>query len=296
MAQHAVEDFEAYRPLLFSIAYRMLGSATEAEDLVQDAYLRYRTAPAEEIRSPKSYLTTVVTRLAFDQLKSARVRREQYVGTWLPEPLLTESDTITPLDTLEQRESLSFAFLTLLESLSPPERAVFLLHEVFDFGYDEIAEALETSAANCRQILHRAKGHLAARRPRFSPPSAKQRELLQRFIAACTGGDLAALTDLLARDAVMWGDGGGKAVTILRPVVGADAVAHVFLGFPRNVPTVARVEMEEVNGAPALLLFENGVLATVICFAVENGRIAAIYGARNPDKLAFIARQLKQRP
>src|SRR6185437_9643772 len=155
--QQAVEDFEAYRPLLFSIAYRMLGSATDAEDLVQDAYLRYRSAPAAEIHSSKSYLTTVVTRLALDQLKSARVRRERYVGVWLPEPLLTDGGVLTPLDTLEQRETLSLAFLKLLESLSPPERAVFLLHEIFDFGYDEIATMLETSAANCRQMLHRAK-------------------------------------------------------------------------------------------------------------------------------------------
>src|SRR5262249_53928756 len=158
--------------------------ASDAEDLVQDAYLRYRSAPAEEIRSAKSYLTTIVTRLALDQLKSARVRREQYVGTSLPEPVLTDGGALTPLHALDQREALSLAFLMLLEALSPPERAAFLLHEIFGFGYDEIATMLETSATNCRQLLHRAKAHLAEHRPRFNPPRAKQEELLQRFVVA----------------------------------------------------------------------------------------------------------------
>ena len=220
------EAFEHYRVLLFSIAYRMTGSASDAEDLVQETYLRYQARAREEIVSLKAYLSTIITRLALDYLKSARVAREQYLGAWLPEPILTSEDAGFPLADLEQQEALSLAFLRLLEALSPPERAVFLLHEVFDYPFREIGSILEKSPANCRQIFHRAKQALQDKRARFEPEPQRQRQLLFSFLSASQAGDMAALTSLLAEDVVSWSDGGGKVRSSLKPIHGQQAVAR----------------------------------------------------------------------
>ena len=203
------DEFQSYRPLLFSIAYRMLGTASDAEDVVQDAWIRYASAQPQDLRSSKAWLTTVVTRLCLDRLKSARATREEYVGPWLPEPVLTSTEE-RPDAMLQRHESVTLAFLVLLETLSPEERAVFLLKEVFDYSHDEIGEMLQMTAANARQLLHRAKEHVADRRPRFSLNPEAERETAKRFVAALTANDASALTDLLAEDVGFWADGGGK--------------------------------------------------------------------------------------
>jgi RNA polymerase sigma-70 factor (ECF subfamily) len=289
-----VEDFQTYYPLMFGIAYRMLGSASEAEDIVQEAYLRYAAASRDEVRSLKAYLTTIVTRLCLDHLKSARVRREQYVGPWLPEPLLTTGTAGGPLQTLEQRESLSMAFLVLLEVLNPQERAVFLLREVFEYGYDEIGAILDRQPAHCRQLFHRAQARIAERRRRFTPAPETQRRLLGRFLAACQQGDLAALTQVLAADVTMWADGGGKVAAARRPIEGAAAVARFFLGLARIAPADYHFTLAEVNGAPALLLWVAGKLDGVYTFEASDDQILAFRIVRNPDKLVYLARQARE--
>jgi RNA polymerase sigma-70 factor, ECF subfamily len=285
-------DFESYRPLLFAIAYRMTGSAGDAEDLVQDTYLRALAAPAAEVRAAKAYLTTIVTRLALDHLKSARVQREQYVGPWLPEPLLTSDPALAPEETAERRESLSLAFLVLLESLTPPERAVFLLREVFDYPYAELADALEIPAATCRQLHHRARAHLAAQHRRFDAPPEAQRALTERFLAASLQGDIAALTELLAEDVVSWSDGGGKASAALRPIVGRDAVLRLLAGLLRKASPDLAASIAEVNTLPALLLSWDGALRMVTTYEFDGGRLRAIRSILNPDKLRYLTRQL----
>ncbi|HET8846005.1 MAG TPA: RNA polymerase sigma factor SigJ, partial [Ktedonobacteraceae bacterium] len=230
-----MEDFETYRALSLSIAYRMTGNMSEAEDIVQDAYLRVSATSGDEIYSLKSYLTTTVTRLCLDYLKSARVAREHYIGPWLPEPILTSDNSLLPSESAEMQESISMAFLVLLEALTPTERAVFLLHEVFDYTFPEVAEILDKSTANCRQIFHRAKEHLAGQRPRFTPSPVKQQYLLTRFLSACQNGDLTALTETLAQDVAAWADGGGKAIAVVRPVFGLDAVARYCLGIAYKI-------------------------------------------------------------
>ncbi len=284
------EEFQSYYPLLFSIAYRMLGSAGEAEDIVQDAYLRYAQAPGE-IRALKSFLTTVVTNLCLDQLKSARVRREQYIGPWLPEPVITAGGALAPLETVEQRESVSLAFLVLLESLTPQERAVFLLHDVFEYGYDEIAGIVGKSAATCRQILHRARARVAEHRPRFEPSPEAQRRLTERFLVAANEGNVAALTDILAHDVMAWSDGGGKVHAATRPVYGPDRVIRFLLGLVRKAPPGARVALAEVNGGPALLGWDGDTLFLVLTFDIAEDRIHGVRLIVNPDKLAHVAQQ-----
>lgn len=289
----AAEAFESYRPFLFSIAYRMLGSASEAEDIIQDAYLRYRQAHNGEIRSLKSYLATLVTRLCLDYLKSARVQREQYIGPWLPEPLLTSAPDITPFETAAQHESISLAFLVLLETLSPPERAVFLLHDIFAFDYQEIAEIIEKSPANCRQLCHRARASIAARRHRYEPSREMQLLLINRFLIACQEGDIQGLKEILAQDVVNWGDGGGKAVSARRPIVGVDAVIRFWLGLAHKPPAGFSVTIEEVNGSPAVIMWVGETLYNVLTLEIVDGKIQALRGILNPDKLAYIARQLQ---
>src|SRR5579859_3593354 len=290
-----MEDFEDYRRLLFSIAYRMTGSASEAEDIVQEAYLRYQAADASEIRSLKSYLSTIVTHLSLDYLKSARVEREQYVGTWLPEPLLTTPSDPVALETIEQRESISLAFLILLEALTPPERAVFLLHEVFDYPFQEIAEIIGKSPTNCRQIFHRARHSIEERRQRFEPSPERQQQLMSRFLAASQLGDLPALMGMLAQDATSWSDGGGKAQAALNPIRGQNAVARYWLGIVRKNQRVLSLSTEEVNGSLALLIWENETLITVITLAATDKGVQDVYAILNPDKLAYIQRQLASR-
>jgi len=290
-----MDDFETYRPLLFAIAYRMLGSASDAEDIVQEAYLRYRATPADQIRAPKAYLSTIVTRLCFDELKSARAAREQYIGPWLPEPLLTSAPSLTPLQTIEQRESISMAFLVLLERLTPQERAVFLLREVFGYRYQEIAEIVGVSAPGCRQLFHRAKERIAGEQPRFEASPEAHRQLVELFLAACQRGDLQTLTETLAQDVAAWSDSGGKVPAARQPVRGRDTIMRFALGLMRKAFADARFTIEEVNGVPALLTWSGAVLTTVIVWHVAGGQIQAAYVVLNPDKLAYIQRQLRDR-
>ncbi|MEO7911089.1 MAG: RNA polymerase sigma-70 factor [Roseiflexaceae bacterium] len=289
------EEFEHYRVLLFSIAYRMTGSASDAEDLVQETYLRYQARASQELVSLKAYLSTIITRLALDYLKSARVAREQYMGAWLPEPILTSEAGGFPLAGLEQQEALSLAFLRLLEALSPPERAVFLLHEVFDYSFSEIGSMLEKSPANCRQIFHRARKALQDKRWRFEPEPQRQRELLLSFLSASQDGDMVALTSFLAQDAVSWSDGGGKVQSNLKPIYGQHAVAHFWcfwLSLARKNQRPLTVTLAEINGSTAILFWEAGSLAVVISLTLSAVGIQEIYALLNPEKLAYLQNQL----
>jgi RNA polymerase sigma-70 factor, ECF subfamily len=281
----AAEDrqFETYRPLLFAIAYRMLGSASDAEDIVQDAYLRYQAMPPDQIVAPKAFLSTVVTRLCLNQLQAARTQRETYIGPWLPEPLLTESPGA---DRAELHESISLAFLVLLEQLTPVERAVFLLREVFDYGYGEIAEILGKEEAACRQVFHRARQHLSAQRPRFTTTPEAHRQILAQFLRAVGSGDLEGLVHLLADDVVLWADGGGKVRgAATRPVGGATAVARFILASPRFTSDPLQGEVVEVNGAPAIILRAGDEARFVVAASIDGGRIKTIHLIGNPDKL-----------
>lgn len=286
------ESFEGYRPLLFSIAYRMLGSASDAEDMLQEAYLRYRSAESREIHELKAYLCTIVTHLCLDFLKSARIQRENYIGPWLPEPLLTGEQYINPFETAERHESISLAFLVLLESLTPPERAVFLLHEVFDFDYREIAEMIGKSAANCRQLCHRAKVLVAERHHRFDASRETHLRLINRFLIACQEGDVQGLKEILAQDVTNWGDGGGKAQAARHPITGIEAVARFWLALGRKPPAGLTLSIEDVNGSPAALLWIDNALYAVVTFDVADGKIQTIRDILNPDKLAYMEQQL----
>jgi RNA polymerase sigma-70 factor (ECF subfamily) len=283
------EAYANLRPLLFSIAYRMLASVSEAEDVVQEAFLRYERALTEgtAIDSPKAFLSAVVTRLSIDELRSARVRRETYVGEWLPEPLLTEDD---PAARAEEADSLSMAFLLLLERLSPVERAVFLLHDVFGYGYDEVAPIVDKSEANCRQLALRARRHIESERPRFDASRKKRDELASRFLAAVTDGDLDSLVELLAADVVVYGDGGGKAPQWAAPIVGAERVARLFAGIGRQMSELGiRVEPRRVNGQPgAIFLDPEGRLINVWSLDIVDGVVQAVRSVINPDKLQHL--------
>ena len=282
---------EELRPLLFSIAYRMLGSVGDAEDVVQEAYLRAERAQADgtRIESRRAFLTTVTTRLAIDELRSARARRETYVGPWLPEPLLTSTEP-DAAEHAEMADSLSMSFLVLLETLTPVERAVFLLREVFEYGYDEIAEIVGKSEANCRQILARARKRIDEGRPRFEADRRQQEELARRFLEAFEEGDVDGLVELLAADAVFVGDGGGKGRGISRPVYGREPVTRLLLSFlPRYRSASATVRLGEVNGQPGALFFDaEERLVNVFAFGVAEGAIQAVRSVINPDKLAHL--------
>lgn len=281
------EDFDRYRSLLFSIAYRMVGSVVEAEDVIQEAYLRWQNASEAEVRSSKAYLSAVVTRLCIDHLRSARVKREEYVGPWLPEPLLAEP-TPDVADTVALDESLSMAFLVLLESLTPTERAVFLLREVFDYGYPEISRLLGKSETNCRQIARRARESVAARRPRFEHSPEQQERLMQQFVRACSTGDMPALLELLADDVTLWSDGGGKARAALNPIHGSDKVARFFLGVLRKAPPTLAVQPALINGQPGIISYADGNPLNVLTLDVADGRIKAVRIVANPEKLQSV--------
>lgn len=278
------EDLRSY---LFAVAYRMLGSVGDAEDVVQDALVKLHTAAPEDVRSERAYAATVVSRLALDRLRSARVRRESYVGTWLPEPVLAEPG---PAERAELRESLSTAFLVVLETLSPVERAVFLLRDVFDLPYAEVARVVDRTEANCRQLAARARRHVAERRPRFDPPAERRDELVRQFFAAVEAGDVAGLQRLLAEDVIFSGDGGGKAPSVRQPVVGALQVARFLAGLGRQAARAGlRVEPVPVNGGPgARVLDPAGRLVNVLSFDVVDGRVAALRSVINPDKLRHL--------
>jgi RNA polymerase sigma-70 factor (ECF subfamily) len=282
------ETLETLRPLLFSISYRMLASVSEAEDLVQESFLRYELARSGgvEIESPKAYLSAVVTRLAIDHLRSARVRRETYVGQWLPEPLLTD-ESADPAAEAEQADSLSMAFLLLLERLSPVERAVFLLHDVFAYDYDEIARIVDKSEPNCRQLALRARRHIESDKPRFEASASEREELATRFFAAVSAGDLGGLVDMLSADVVVYGDGGGKAPQWGQPIVGADRVARLFAGLGRQMETIGvQVQLREINGQQGALMFDRqGLLISVFSLEIAGGLIQTVRSVINPDKL-----------
>jgi RNA polymerase sigma-70 factor (ECF subfamily) len=275
---------EELRPLMLSIAYRMVGSFSEAEDIVQEAFLRLHEA--DEVESPRAWLSTVVTRLAIDHLRSARVRREQYTGTWLPEPVLADPAP----DAAVRAESLDMAVLVLLESLTPVERAVFVLREAFDYGYDEIAEIVGKSEDNCRQLATRARRHVDERKPRFEPSREQREELVRRFVKALNEGETEPLVEMLAADAEFYGDGGGKAPAVGRMVAGAEAVARLLTGFARvGRRRGATAQLAEVNGGPGLLAFDGGELVAVWAFEFSGDAVRAIRGVTNPDKLAHIS-------
>jgi RNA polymerase sigma-70 factor, ECF subfamily len=294
-----MDNFETYRPLLFSIAYRMLGSAMEAEDMVQEAYLRYRDTPPETIRATKAFLCAIVTRLCLDTLKSAREKRERYVGPWLPAPLLTDesafSDYGAPDDRQEAYESISMAFLVLLESLTPVERAVFLLREVFDYDYPEIAAVIGKEEAACRQLLHRARQRVSERRPRFSSSQEEHRQILERFIQATVAGDVDGLMSLLAEDVVSYSDGGGKAQSAARPVQGRDHVARYFVGISRKMLPGVTGDIAEVNGLPALIMWLNGQALSVLSLEIRDGQISKVLMVVNPEKLAHLIKRQEQK-
>ena len=282
------DPFVAHRGLLFTVAYEMLGSAAEAEDVVQDTWIRWDAigeAGRSEVRDPRPYLVRMTTRKALDRLRANARHREEYVGEWLPEPLLTTPDVA---EDVELAESVSFAMLTVLETLSPTERAVFVLREVFDVPYEEIAGAVEKSAAAVRQIAHRAREHVAARRPRMSVSRDEQREVVERFLAAVTGGDLQELLDVLAPDVVLVADGGGIAQAVMAPVAGAKKVANLLRAFPK-FGSSSQVLPVLLNAAPgARVVGVDDGYDTAISFVVEDGRIARIYAVRNPAKLGRI--------
>jgi RNA polymerase sigma-70 factor (TIGR02957 family) len=276
-----VDPFARHRSLLFTVAYEMLGSAADAEDVVQETWLRWSGVDQAEVRDPRAYLVRIVTRQALNRLRTLARRREDYVGEWLPEPLLTSPDVAADV---ELAESVSVAMLTVLETLGPAERAVFVLREVFDIPYDEIAEAVGKSPAAVRQIAHRARDHVAARRPRMAVTTTEQQEAVDRFLAAVRSGDVQGLLDVLAPDVVLVADGGGLVAAVRRPVEGAERVARLLVGFA------------DLEGADATPVWLNGSLGarmdlggevdTAVSVTVEDGRITRIYAVRNPHKLA----------
>jgi RNA polymerase sigma-70 factor, ECF subfamily len=278
---------EDLRPLLFSLAYRMVGTAGDAEDLVQEAFLRLHREEKEgsAIESPKAFLTTVVTRLAIDHLRSARVRREEYVGEWLPEPLLVDPGP-GPADEAELGDTLSLAFLVVLESLSPVERAVFLLHDVFGYSYAEVAAVVARSEANCRQIALRARRAIDERRPRFDPSAEERRRVAEQFFAALAG-DASDIAAVLSEDVVMHGDGGGKAPAIARPLEGADRVSRFWANLVKQGQRAGmQTEPALVNGQPgAVIRAGDGSVASVMALDIADGRVQAIRSIVNPDKL-----------
>ncbi|MFF2078195.1 RNA polymerase sigma-70 factor [Kitasatospora sp. NPDC058162] len=282
--------FEQHRRMVFGIAYRMLGSVADAEDLVQDTWLRWSgvTGP---IASPAGYLARTVTNLALNRLDSAAVRRESYLGPWLPEPLVTEPDAT---DGVERAESVSLALLVVLESLSPLERAVFVLKEAFGFSYLEIAEALDRTEAACRQVGSRARAHVRARRPRYDAPPTLRRRATDEFLAACVGGDLNRMLELLAPDVTTWSDGGGVIRAALRPVTGADNVARFLLGVLRQLGEAAAARPVLVNGQPGVLITVNGAVDSVSVLDFTEGPngeplVSSIHVIRNPNKLTHLA-------
>lgn len=285
-----MNDFEAYRALLFSIAYRMTGSATDAEDLVQDAYVRYASADGDVVRDVKAFLITILTRLALDRLKSAQRRREEYIGPWLPEPVLTGIDG-DPYARVTRDEQIGMALLRTLERLSPQERAVLLLHDVLEHEHAEIAELLDITPAASRQLLHRAKERVAAEKRRFTPSPEEQRRLIERFMSALAAGDVDALREVLASDVVAVADGGGKVAASKIAVTGFAAVTRLYLGLMSKYSAGLTFTIEEVNAAPAIVARAGGAIQSVVTFAWDGARIADVASIVNPEKLEFARRQ-----
>jgi len=280
--------FDQYRSLLFSVAYRMLGSVADTEDMLQETFIRWQQAPDDEIRSPRAFLVTIISRLCINHLQSARVQREEYVGQWLPEPIVTGPGS-DPLEIIRVDESISMAFLVMLEHLTPVERAVFLLREVFEYEYSEIAAVLNQSEANCRQILHRARQRVSAMRPRFKASALKQTDLLQRFLQATGSGDMDGLLTLLSRDVVLYADGGGKSIAVPNLIHGSDNVARGVLGgLTKLVPKNLVQRIVQVNGEPGVVSYLKGKPFSVITLEGSEGHIRAIYLVTNPEKLSHL--------
>jgi RNA polymerase sigma-70 factor (TIGR02957 family) len=284
----ATEAFLAHRNLLFTVAYEMLGSAADAEDVLQETWLRWVGVDLDTVQNQRAYLVRITTRQALTRLRTLGRRRESYVGPWLPEPLLTAPDVA---EDVELADSVSMAMLLVLETLAPTERAVFVLREVFDLAYDEIAQAVDKSPAAVRQIAHRARAHVAARRPREVVSPAETRDALEAFQRAVETGDLQRLLDLLAPDVVLLSDGGGLKQAVPRPVVGADKVARLLTAGLGRVAAVASLQPAQVNGYPALIIRLGGELDTVLAVRIADGLVTGLYAVRNPEKLSHMERE-----
>ena len=285
----ATEAFLAHRNLLFTVAYEMLGSAADAEDVLQETWLRWAGVDLDTVENQRAYLVRITTRQALSRLRTLGRRKESYVGSWLPEPLLTTPDVA---EDVELADSVSMAMLLVLETLTPTERAVFVLREVFDLAYDEIAEAVGKSPAAVRQIAHRARAHVAARRPRGVVSPAETRGALEAFQRAAETGDLQCLLDILAPDVVLLGDGGGVVQAVPRPIVGAGKVARVLAtGLGRIAAAAASLQPAQVNGYPALILRLNGEIDTVLAVRIDDGLITGLYAVRNPEKLSHMEQE-----
>jgi RNA polymerase sigma-70 factor, ECF subfamily len=280
-----LEIFNQQRSLLFAIAYRMLGSVSDAEDIIQEAWIRWQKSETN-VQAPKAFLSQVVTRLCIDHLRSARSKREQYVGSWLPEPLITEPDV---KDSAELAESLSFAFLVLLECLSPVERAVFLLHEVFDYNYNEIAKIVGKSAPRCRQVAHRTRQHLALRSPKIAVDPHRNDALLEQFLAHWNQGNLQGLMALLSEDITFWSDGGGKAIAAERPLQGSTKVARFLVAIRRSrlIPAIVS-QMVVINGQLGIVNWVSKRPHSVFSFDIADDQIQSIFSVVNPEKLKFV--------
>lgn len=284
----ATAAFLAHRNLLFTVAYEMLGSAADAEDVLQETWLRWAGVDLETVQDHRAYLVRITSRQALTRLRTLGRRKESYVGSWLPEPLLTTPDVA---EDVELADSVSMAMLLVLETLGPTERAVFVLREVFDLPYEEIAEAVDKTPAAVRQIAHRARAHVAARRPRGPVSPAATRDALEAFRRAVETGDLQQLLDLLAPDVVLVGDGGGLKQAVPKPVVGADKVARLLAAGLGRIPTTTSFQSTEVNGHPALVLRFDGELDTVVALRIDDGLITGLYAVRNPEKLSHMERE-----
>jgi RNA polymerase sigma-70 factor (ECF subfamily) len=284
----ATEAFLAHRNLLFTVAYELLGSAADAEDVLQETWLRWVNVDLDTVRDERAYLVRITTRQALIRLRTLGRRKESYVGPWLPEPLLTAPDLA---EDVELADSVSMAMLLVLETLTPTERAVFVLREVFDLEYDEIAQAVDKTPAAVRQIAHRARAHVAARRPRGLASPAEARNAVGAFQRAVETGDLQSLLDILAPDAVLLGDGGGLKQTVPRPIMGADRVARLLAAGLGRVRAEMSVEPAQVNGCPALIVRLNGEMDTVVAVRIDDGLITGLYAVRNPQKLSHMERE-----
>jgi RNA polymerase sigma-70 factor (ECF subfamily) len=290
MMDRTLSEFEAHRPLLFGIAYRMLGSVADAEDMVQESYLRWQQSADASIRSPRAWLTTVVTRLCLNHLQSARVQRETYVGSWLPEPLVDEQ-VRDPAEASTLADSLSLAFLVLLENLSPTERAVFILREGFECEFSDIARIVEKSEANCRQLLARARQRIDERRPRFDASRTDADNLVAPFVAALKNGDLEAMLARMSANVVLVADGGDKPGALLRPLHGAEPVARAMIhAMRKHAAATDEVRAARINGLPGFVRFQEGQARAVLAFGIVGGRIDAVFVMSNPEKLRHLNR------
>jgi RNA polymerase sigma-70 factor (ECF subfamily) len=280
----SVQIFEAHRAKLFGLAYRMLGVRAEAEDVLQDAYLRWKDVDPGELRSAEAWLTTSVARLSIDRLRKLKTERESYFGPWLPEPL-AEQDLRTPELAAELEDDISIAFMTLLEALAPEERAAFVLHDVLDDDYVDIAEALGKTEAACRQLVHRARERVTSKRRRFQVDEATRRRMLERFIAIAAKGDRKEIVQLFAEDAVLTSDGGGKARAVFRPLFGAERISYLYYVIARNLPPEVEIRIITVNGELGIGYYWNGALSSLVALETDGERIHSLYTIRNPDKL-----------